>query len=676
MKSFYEKNHYGIYSDEQKKAMALEKAAINGTPEEIAKVCAEVGQPEYSARALGIACRFRGIDHVRAFVEGGASFHVELTSYMVSTHLTFGENTSTLLLGIELAKNIPYFNISEMFTMSMTNEHGENPILPFEKRVEILDYLIENRERVEFDPGELLYYAIMFGDRQMTAELEKRGAVFSDYRKQMLSVKGSNNDLYIWTGLLERLSEEEFKPALSQVVNKLDGAKLHCTNGIYQACKTKLLSAENLEIYFESFDKPTVVKSELMETAVDQERTDCLKFATENGWLKQPKKRDELIEYAQKNGKIESTAFLLDFKNRTADLKAERAKSDKQAQRELNAAPDSATALKPLWGWKKRLPEDGGGLMITNYKGTDTEIKMPGKIGKDTVTALGMAFSPAARAVTKEISDFRQTITAVTLPETITEISDDAFRVCVALECVNIPKAVRKIGEAAFSCCRKLTEIEIPDGVSEIAERTFQYCDHLKTVILPQSLKRIGLNAFLDCFSLENITLPSGLEEIGTSVFARCSKLKAIEIPPTLKEISQHAFSDCRSLETVVIQGGVEKISGYAFRSCRKLSKIKIPDTVQKIGEYAFSLCDALETINIPEGVTEIDRMAFSECPNLRLIKLPRSLSKAVNLTPKDKPPITLFNNSPNVTALVYPKSYAERYCKRNNIKFKLVDET
>ena len=669
-------NYYtGKLTDQQKKSKALEYAAVCGTPGEISRLCAETGQVEFSARALGLACRYRGVEHVRAFVEGGASFRAELTNYLVQTHHSFGEDYSALLLDVKLKEHIPYFVPYVMYESVIAGEDRQVGFLPLEKRLEVLDYLMENSAKAGFDPGELLFYAIMLGDKQMTAELDKRGVVFSDYRKKMLTDKGERKDMYVWTGLLERLSEEEFGTVLSQIMKRLDGAKLHSTNGLYQACKTALLNEENLEIYMESFERAVVVKSELMETAVDQERAGCLKYAAEHGWLKLPKKRDELIEYAHKQGRTECVAFLLDFKNRTADLKAEQAKADEKIKRELNAAPDSVTAMKQIWGWKKRLPENGGGLMITKYRGTAVEITVPGKIGRDTVTALGTALTPAAKATPKEISDFRQTITRVTLPETITEIGEDAFRVCLALEYVNIPKAVRKIGESAFSCCRKLTEIEIPEGVQEIYQRTFQHCGALKTVKLPQSLKRIGLNAFFECESLENIALPDGLEEIGTSVFARCSALKVIEIPPTLKEISQHTFSGCKSLESAVIPGGVEKISGYAFRNCRKLGKIKIPDTVKKIGEYAFSMCEALEAVVIPEGVTEIGGAAFSECPNLRLVKLPRSLKKAENLTPKDKPPVTIFDGSPNVTALVYPKSYAEGYCKRNNIKFKLVDE-
>lgn len=658
-------------TEEQKKSNALVNAAISGTPEDIARVCAEVGKAEYSAKALGIACRYRGVDHVRAFVEGGASFHAELTNYMVQTHDCYGENRSVLLLDVKPKERIPYLNISDMFCERIAGGDGKLDILPLDKRLEVLDYLTENRERAEFDPGELLYYAIMLKDRQMTAELEKRGAEFSEYRKTMLTDKGERKDLYIWTGLLEALSEKEFKPVVEQIVKRLDGKKLHCTEGIYFACEEILLNYENLKFYFEIFDKPNVRKSILMEKAVDRERIGCLEFAAENGWLKQPKKRDELIEYSQKKGKTECTAFLLDFKNRTADVAAERAKADKKAERELNAAPDSVTALKALWSWKKR--EDGG-LIITSYKGDKTEVTVPGKIGKDTVTALGMAFSPAARATTLEVSDFRETITRITLPETITEICDDAFRVCLALESVNIPKTVTRIGANAFVCCRALREIDIPEGVLEISDNTFQHCDELKTVNIPDSVKKIGGFAFYDCESLENAALPSGLTEIGANAFSKCAELKAVVIPTTLKEIPDHCFESCIELESIIIPRGVTVIAGNAFTNCQKLVRIDIPDTVEKIGAHAFAQCRSLETVVIPEGVTEIGGRAFGDCRNLKRVELPQSLKKIVNFNPKGENVITVFDDSPNVTAVVYPKSYAEKYCKRNNIPFVYYD--
>lgn len=649
------------------KAKILEHAAINLTPEEIAQTCAKLGKAEYSARALGIACRFRGVDCVKALVDGGASFHAPLTNYMVQTYGSYGDDLSVLLLDIFPTKTIPYFVVVPQIYKSVTREDGTvlSP-LPFEKRVKVLDYLRENAEQVEFDMGELLYYAIMLGDEPMIQELEKRGAEFSEYRVKMLIDKGERKDLYIWTGLLERLSAENFIPVLTRITERLGGAKLHCTNGIYDACFDKLYRLDNLDFYFKNFDNPKVNKTEIMKKAIDKNNASGLEFAVREGWLKTPKKRDEMISYAQLKNSAECVAWLLDFKNRTADFAAERAKAEKKAERELNADPNSVTELKKIWGFKAL---ENGGLVLMGYKGKSTEITVPEKIGKNAVTAIGMAFSPAA-TTTKEISDFRKTITSVTLPETVTEICDDAFRVCTALKSVNIPNSVTKIGSSAFICCRSLSEINIPNGIAEICDKTFQYCNLLKFVSIPDSVKRIGINAFLDCEELEEITLPSGVFEIGSSAFANCKKLKAIELPAALKEISEHMLANCAKLGSVVIPKGVIGICGYAFYYCPQLKQIKIPETVEKIGEYAFARCLSLETIVVPEGVREIGGRAFADNPALKRVELPRSLVKAVNFTAKGNPPMTVFDNSPNVTAVVYPKSYAEKYCKRNNIPF------
>lgn len=140
------------------KTKELEYAALNLSPKEISEICGRVGHLEYSARALGIACRFRGIECVRALVEGGASFHAELTNYMVMTYDSYGDDLSVMLLDKIPEKTISYLAIAPKYAKSVKQENG-NILKPvsFEERIEILDYLFENREMAEFNLGELLY---------------------------------------------------------------------------------------------------------------------------------------------------------------------------------------------------------------------------------------------------------------------------------------------------------------------------------------------------------------------------------------------------------------------------------------------------------------------------------------------------------------------------------------
>lgn len=445
------------------KVAELEYAALNLSPEEIAKTYARIGRVEYSARALGTACRFRGAECVRALVEGGASFNAPLTNYMYQTYGSYGDDLSVMLLDNFPDKGVTYFVVLPQIYGSVKKADGTELLpLPFEERAETVRYLCENGQSAAFDAGELLFYSIAVGDERMSAVLKEQGAEFSEYRRKMLTDKGKPKDLCIWTCLLERLSADNFAAVLIRLGEELGGEKLRCTNGIYAALSDKLYRPENLKCYLERFDDPKLKKTEIMKSAVDNDAPGCLAFAESEGWLSSPKKRDEMIEYAVDRKSAECAAWLLDFKNRTADLAAELAKVEKKRERELNASPDSAAELKKLWSYKKR--EDGT-LIITGYKGAQTVVTIPGKIGRSIVTVIGAeAFAPYRNGVIVKYGAARRAITSVTLPESITEIGESAFENCRALCSLNIPKGVTAIGERAFrNTALDIEKITLPE---------------------------------------------------------------------------------------------------------------------------------------------------------------------------------------------------------------------
>lgn len=89
-------------------------------------------------------------------------------------------------------------------------------------------------------------------------------------------------------------------------------------------------------------------------------------------------------------------------------------------------------------------------------------------------------------------------ITSITLPDTVVQIVDDAFRYCRGLESINIPSSVERIGQFAFQYCSSLTEIEIP-GSCVIAGMAFTNCSSLRSVCFPAGEYRIGGDAFSYC---------------------------------------------------------------------------------------------------------------------------------------------------------------------------------
>ena len=82
------------------------------------------------------------------------------------------------------------------------------------------------------------------------------------------------------------------------------------------------------------------------------------------------------------------------------------------------------------------------------------------------------------------------------------------------------------IGDGAFQGCNSLTSITIPNSVTSIGYRTFEDCRGLSSVTIPNSVTKIGSCAFMGC-KLTSVTIPKSVESIGKYAF-RCSRLTSI----------------------------------------------------------------------------------------------------------------------------------------------------
>lgn len=570
-------------TSQRDKRAVLENAVINKSPEEVSLLYSQLGHVENSSRALGLACRFRGLAYVRALVEGGADFTYERPEggsyYNINYRLSLLERNGALGVAFFLDKKDACFAANVMATDRKTNF----PILPMEQRMEVVKYLYEHREAVVLDEEELLFYAIMSGSRRIAAFLKECGVALSEKRITGITSDGRSWEWMEFCSMLEHLGDAQYIEAVGSIAKEIGGKKLHYTESIYWGnCNDfhkqyRLYKPEFFQFVLEHFNQKKMNKKQFMEGAIDRNSVQCLAVCAENGWLDLPRKRDQMIQYASDKDKTECAAWLLEFKNRTADFAAEREKAEKKMMRELNANPNSVTELRKTWSFEKR--EDGT-LIIMRYKGKKTEIDVPEKIGDGVVTAIGdWAFSPGASRLKVEQREFlRRSITRVTLPDTIETIGEGAFWGCWALEQVQIPDRVTAIGQRAFADCRSLSLTKLPENITAISNELFSYCHVLK--------------------------------------------------------------------------------------------EVTIPPTVTTIGKWAFQGCTALTTVIVPEGVLEIGQLVFQGCKNLKSVVLPQSVQKIKNYTYNKKTgPQTIFGNNEVVTVTVPPKSYAEKYCRRNNIR-------
>lgn len=501
------------------------------------------------------------------------------------------------------------------------------------------------------------YRAVMARDKTRVEQLKAKGITLTENVKwtlingggSMVSNKPASSFWYLYITDLEWIGAEGFV-YISRTFYEEIGEPLFYSESLADSISKYRYKREVFTCLMECYNHKKFNKKRTMQALIRKDRIDLLELCINAGWLSQAKKRDEMIDYAQTNNRPECTAWLMDFKNRTADFATEREKAEKKMQRELNAAPDSVSEMKKIWSYKK---QEDGTLIITSYKGNSLDVKIPSKIGKDTVTAIGeYALSAANPRATNQYKQIRKKITKITIPDT-----------------------VNRIESCAFDECRTLKEINIPNGIAEIKPSTFARCMALNSIKIPDSVTVIGEHAFHQCEKLESVNIPNKVREIGNDAFTGCKILKSIELPDSLKSLGESVFLDCKSLERIKIPRGVTEIKFGTFSCCDNLQFVEIPDTMETIGGYAFRDCVNLKSVTLPNSVQTIDVYAFGWCGNLETIVLPPSIKQIKKPREKRETPGTIFHESPKVTAIVEPKSYAEKYCVKNNIPYKYKED-
>ncbi len=221
------------------------------------------------------------------------------------------------------------------------------------------------------------------------------------------------------------------------------------------------------------------------------------------------------------------------------------------------ATEASASALK-YGDWWYSVSSDGT-IIISQYDGNDEIVTVPSQINGRTVVEIGdnaLMGSTYPADVKKEII---------------------------------LPNTIRKIGNTAFSNCKKLEKINIPDSVKEI-----------------------GVRAFINCSSMKSINI-NKVEKLGFGVFEECAGLEQIHIPSNIKTIPERAFYKCTNLKSLTIGNGVSTIETKAALNTPSLQKIQIPDSVTFIGEYAFGYT-LEQTTTYSKYISAVDNIKEYSC--------------------------------------------------------------
>ena len=159
-----------------------------------------------------------------------------------------------------------------------------------------------------------------------------------------------------------------------------------------------------------------------------------------------------------------------------------------------------------------------GEVHITGYTGKDNDLYIPSRISNWNVTSIeNYAFE-------------KSTFKSVEIPESITNIGENAFSGCKQLKKATIKSDIDTVSESCFENCLALEEITLPKELTTIEERAFYGCECLKTITIPSNVTYIGEFAFCGCSSLVTITLPKSVANVGDFAFDDCTNLTHFKV--------------------------------------------------------------------------------------------------------------------------------------------------
>ncbi len=261
----------------------------------------------------------------------------------------------------------------------------------------------------------------------------------------------------------------------------------------------------------------------------------------------------------------------------------------------------------------------------------DIEIVIPDEYEERPVTSIGAKAFEDCYKVTK-----------ITLPDTITDIKEDAFIGCEKLEfseygnikylgtadseyfagieakdksisSCNIHAQTKVFAKNAFSGCTNLDNVEYTGkGITEWCEINFSG-DFANPLCMKTYFRINGKR-------VNDLVIPDTVTDIKKYTFSGM-KVQSVEISSSVTDIGYAAFSSCTGITSdIVIPTNVKHIDKFAFAFISSYNDIKINAKELVMEESAFSYCDGIGKITISGENVMIGEGAFSGCPATSLI--------------------------------------------------------
>ena len=316
---------------------------------------------------------------------------------------------------------------------------------------------------------------------------------------------------------------------------------------------------------------------------------------------------------------------------------------------------------------------DDGTLSVESYTGKtgdDVDLNIPSEFCGYEVSQIG-----------NYIVETSTIFHSITIPDTVAQIKENAFRYC-STDILIIGKNIKSGFELSDFFDLEIEKKVIShssyfkaiDGIVYNSNKTrLLYCPRQKKIKgykLPDSVRTIEYEAFDWCDGVSDIDF-NNVNEIKEYAFYFCSGFKCVNISKKMKRIHEKAFA-YSGIETLVINDSKKlKIEEGAFKHT-KIKSLKVP---QNAGKSAFSFCEHLKKVTIPKNVKKISDYLFFGCTSLKTVTIPPTVKKIGKYAFGYYEPIFGPSIERDKEFIIKGKkgSAAEKYAKKNGIKFKAV---
>ncbi len=256
---------------------------------------------------------------------------------------------------------------------------------------------------------------------------------------------------------------------------------------------------------------------------------------------------------------------------------------------------------------------DTDNYSLDGYSGAGGDVVVPDTISGCPVDIIGMsAFSSS------------DTITSLTLPETVKQLEESAGGWCSALTEVSLPQSLLVIGQNCFASDGSLEQVTIPSQVCYIDTGAFGFCQNLKSVTFEGECPVIGKEVLTNISDDAVIYVPDDQVDAYTGALADAGCTASVQ-PSGQNAVASDPVCDTENLVFDASTGTITAYTGYNVR-------LDIPETIDgvqvtAIGDNGFTGHRYLCYLTLPEGLTSIGNEAFMNASTLMHVEFPSTLT-------------------------------------------------